>query len=1127
MADVRVRIVGKDDSKAAISSARGGLGGLAGDADKTTAAFGGLNTRLLNLNAAIGIVGALKGALGGIANALQRPFEAVASYERLSASIQVLTAREIMAASVTTARIRVGTAMVKATEEQTVVNGKSKKSVDDIKFSLEGANIRVAAATERLNKLSQSGKATATQIAAASHAVEAAKRSAAGYSGQLGVIPAQAARSVGVYKTVTTQTLTMSEAMKIAGEETRSTLKWMEKIAIQSPFDREGVAVAYKTALTYGFTGKQAKALTETLIDFAAATGASSDMLGQVAYPLGQIRAGSKVMTQDLRQLMTAGVPVQDILKEMGYTLEDVGKGVVKSDKFLEQFSKTLNRDFGGAAKAQAGTFAGLVSSFKDLEDIAMRNVFTPIFARVQPILNNVVESLQMPGVARAMQMIGDAVGDMLTGPLRGIDNIFRGAGRAFEVFDNAIKKGIKPLYAVRLALQTFVPPALMPAINGIVRAVDAFQTSMQMARDPIAAFKKALEALELPPMLEKLGMITIDIAGLVLKGDLSGAFGKVGDWLAAAKSFVDNVIDPALVGVLDGVWEGITPQIDIAVAGLVNAIDAALGKQAPAIEGMTKRQLWDRLGQPVQDITKGDVAWATLGVKIGVKVEEWGDQIGPAIDRLWERMKERISTGVEDAVIGGIKNLSSPTTTEGVRQQFQGAWQAWLNSGALKIDTAGLTTWTEQIKAQLAQSDFLNGITDALTEMYRKGPTTWLIDQIKSLVGDPTASGVAIGTSLGAGIGVGLEGQGKVIGEGGKAAVQTGMDAIKGAFGIASPSTWTATNIGTPLAEGIAAGIVAGAGWIENALTVAVLGPLTRIAAKALTMAQQMGGAMGAAGTTTAGGTATVVTPANIMALPKFGGIAEGAMKPLDILMKIKDAVLAYLSGSPIIDVVASLYAQPVYAGVSSMAPMPLDLLATITTSVRNYIGIPALDVLVSTYAKPIFQGISAMAERPLDLISQMVARVNKYIGIPATNIPVSVYAVPVFTGISGSAMRPLDIMDQMRSAVRNYVGLPVVDIPVRIVAIPTMTPPPTGPSQSDLDKYGRASGGPVSAFRPYVVGERGPELFVPRQSGAIVPNGGGGSTTVNLTLDGATVARIVMDRMTGMVYEDGRRYG
>ncbi len=39
-----------------------------------------------------------------------------------------------------------------------------------------------------------------------------------------------------------------------------------------------------------------------------------------------------------------------------------------------------------------------------------------------------------------------------------------------------------------------------------------------------------------------------------------------------------------------------------------------------------------------------------------------------------------------------------------------------------------------------------------------------------------------------------------------------------------------------------------------------------------------------------------------------------------------------------------------------------------------------------------------------------------------------------------------------------------------------------------------GRATGGPVSPGRAYVVGERGPELFVPSTSGRVETGGGGG---------------------------------
>jgi phage-related minor tail protein len=57
---------------------------------------------------------------------------------------------------------------------------------------------------------------------------------------------------------------------------------------------------------------------------------------------------------------------------------------------------------------------------------------------------------------------------------------------------------------------------------------------------------------------------------------------------------------------------------------------------------------------------------------------------------------------------------------------------------------------------------------------------------------------------------------------------------------------------------------------------------------------------------------------------------------------------------------------------------------------------------------------------------------------------------------------------------------------------------------------KY-RAEGGPVSAGSPYIVGERGPELFVPGRSGTIVPNnkmgGDNMSVVVNVDAKGTSV--------------------
>lgn len=47
-----------------------------------------------------------------------------------------------------------------------------------------------------------------------------------------------------------------------------------------------------------------------------------------------------------------------------------------------------------------------------------------------------------------------------------------------------------------------------------------------------------------------------------------------------------------------------------------------------------------------------------------------------------------------------------------------------------------------------------------------------------------------------------------------------------------------------------------------------------------------------------------------------------------------------------------------------------------------------------------------------------------------------------------------------------------------------------------------GRATGGPVSAGRAYLVGERGPELFVPHGGGRIVAGGGASGRDVKVSI-------------------------
>lgn len=62
------------------------------------------------------------------------------------------------------------------------------------------------------------------------------------------------------------------------------------------------------------------------------------------------------------------------------------------------------------------------------------------------------------------------------------------------------------------------------------------------------------------------------------------------------------------------------------------------------------------------------------------------------------------------------------------------------------------------------------------------------------------------------------------------------------------------------------------------------------------------------------------------------------------------------------------------------------------------------------------------------------------------------------------------------------------------------------SGALGSALGLPGRATGGPVSAGRPYRVGERGPELFVPQGAGRIEAGGAGGARDVRVAISVVT---------------------
>lgn len=168
--------------------------------------------------------------------------------------------------------------------------------------------------------------------------------------------------------------------------------------------------------MAYGATSEEAQRLTQAMIDFASGSGATPEVMNQISLALGQIRAKGKLASEEVRQLVNAGLPVIPILaKSFGVTEQEISrmieKGLIPADQALEAITSTLEDDFAGAAERSATSMAGLSSTLLDLKKISLRNLFTGFFEAVQPFLSGFVEVLMSDSFQASLKNVGTQVG--------------------------------------------------------------------------------------------------------------------------------------------------------------------------------------------------------------------------------------------------------------------------------------------------------------------------------------------------------------------------------------------------------------------------------------------------------------------------------------------------------------------------------------------------------------------------------------------------------------------------------------------------------------------------------------------------------------------------------------------
>jgi phage-related protein len=245
---------------------------------------------------------------------------------------------------------------------------------------------------------------------------------------------------------------------------------------------------------------------------------------------------------------------------------------------------------------------------------------------------------------------------------------------------------------------------------------------------------------------------------------------------------------------------------------------------------------------------------------------------------------------------------------------------------------------------------------------------------------------------------------------------------------------------------------------------------------------------------------------------------------------------------GSFVLDAITPMvtgFVDKVIPTIQALAEELGPKLTPIFTTLRDYIQdyvIPTFTAIwqfiteyvipaIGTVLTPIIDGLRSAFEKvagkikenedklkPLKALLEVIAKVIRDVVAPVIGTILGRAFDTLGSAISfviGLFANLVDVVNKAFNAIKSIVNF-IKNNPVTQAI---------GGAIDNIFGGGRANGGPVSRGTSYVVGERGPELFVPNTSGKIIPNGGssGGGSTINLTVNGAIdaegTARTIID--------------
>ncbi len=495
----------------------------------------------------------------------------------------------------------------------------------------------------------------------------------------------------GKLVTVTTssllKTLSLADALGIAAGPAEELTDWVVRLSLNSPFSETDVLQALRVAAGYGFITQHAsellteedrlrqareddvvtaQRLTVGLLDLMAAIGLPSENLGRIVLALGQVRAHGRLLAQEIRQMVNAGVGLDVMAMAMGMTVEEFmnlqKEGKIMADDFLPALVNLLEEDLAGAADRIMNTFGGAILSLQKFREVGLRTFFGPLFEAITPGLRAFADKMISQENLDKIEAWGILFRDWVFKIYRQLQRVVDRIKHIKDLFDK-----YSPLELTIKITGDIIGTDLLEPLENIKTSINEINEDLGVIEDPEGAGKGALIAgltvLLGPTVINFVRTWGPKLVGLVL------GIGTKFTWLGVVATIAGFLIG--------GNWTEIKDKIVTAweqdIRPALEKFGKWLGEEIPKAQEKL-RAFWDDELLPAlqtgwewieDELLPTLREWAKIileKVRFAIrKLTEWiNEDLIPALVILWGEIREEVIPAFKKWAEEGIKKAQS-----------------------------------------------------------------------------------------------------------------------------------------------------------------------------------------------------------------------------------------------------------------------------------------------------------------------------------------------------------------------------------------------------------------------------------------------------------------------------------